>query len=201
MTLTADNPPAASAREQILLAARNRFRYYGYSKTTMAEIADDAGMSAANLYRYFPGKLDIGTACARSCISDALDALGGVVRQPGISAEDRLEAFVLAMLAGTQALIADNPRINELVETIASERQDIVHWKNDRLKSYIAEILAMGNESGEFTVEDIATTATAVYNAVALFSFPLVAGLYPREVFEQMARDVVHLLVKGLRKR
>jgi hypothetical protein len=33
----------------ILQAAVNRFSEYGYNKTTMTEIADDAGMSAANM--------------------------------------------------------------------------------------------------------------------------------------------------------
>lgn len=35
----------------ILKAAVNRFREYGYNKTTMAEIAKDIGMSTANIYR------------------------------------------------------------------------------------------------------------------------------------------------------
>ena len=39
--------------EIILAAAVNRFSNYGYNKTTMAEIAEDAGMSAANIYRYY----------------------------------------------------------------------------------------------------------------------------------------------------
>ncbi|NOQ82264.1 MAG: TetR family transcriptional regulator, partial [Methylophaga sp.] len=37
-------------RSQILSATEIRFSQYGYNKTTMAEIAKDCGMSAANLY-------------------------------------------------------------------------------------------------------------------------------------------------------
>ena len=43
----------------ILDAAEARLLHFGYNKTTMAEIAEDAGMSAANLYRYFKNKQEI----------------------------------------------------------------------------------------------------------------------------------------------
>lgn len=43
-------------REKILEAAHNRFLHFGYSKTTMNEIAGDLSMSKALLYYYFPDK-------------------------------------------------------------------------------------------------------------------------------------------------
>ena len=39
--------------EQIIAAAEKRFFYYGFGKTTMAEIASDCDMSPANIYRFF----------------------------------------------------------------------------------------------------------------------------------------------------
>ena len=50
---------ALDVRSQIIEAANARFKHYGYGKTTMAEIAADSGMSAANLYRYFKNKQEI----------------------------------------------------------------------------------------------------------------------------------------------
>src|SRR5215469_11407699 len=43
-------------KEKILDAAYARFLHYGYSKTTMNEIAGDLSMSKALLYYYFPDK-------------------------------------------------------------------------------------------------------------------------------------------------
>ena len=48
-----------SIKSQIVAAAKKRFTHFGYGKTTMAEVAADCGMSPGNLYRFFPGKLDI----------------------------------------------------------------------------------------------------------------------------------------------
>jgi AcrR family transcriptional regulator len=46
-------------KEKILEAAYNRFLHYGYSKTTMNEIAGDLSMSKALLYYYFPDKSSV----------------------------------------------------------------------------------------------------------------------------------------------
>ena len=40
-------------KAEILTVAQERFRNFGYGKTTMAEIDYDVHMSASNLYRYF----------------------------------------------------------------------------------------------------------------------------------------------------
>jgi hypothetical protein len=55
--------------QKILDAAKRRFMHYGYSKTTMAELAVDCDMSPGNLYRYFAGKLDIAEAICREAAS------------------------------------------------------------------------------------------------------------------------------------
>jgi len=46
-------------REKILEAAYQRFLHFGYSKTTMNEIAGDLSMSKALLYYYFPDKSEL----------------------------------------------------------------------------------------------------------------------------------------------
>lgn len=51
-------------RDVILRAARKCFVQHGFHATGMAEICVAAGMSAGNLYRYFPNKAAIITAIA-----------------------------------------------------------------------------------------------------------------------------------------
>ena len=80
--------------EQILNAAENRFRTYGFGKTTMAEIAGDIGMSTANLYRYYENKLAIGSAMAERCFCERKGVLTEIVNrlkeQKSIHFEDKL---------------------------------------------------------------------------------------------------------------
>ncbi len=49
-------PADAERRERILEAAERAFVRQGFHATTMQHVADELGMSAGNLYRYFPSK-------------------------------------------------------------------------------------------------------------------------------------------------
>ncbi len=191
----------AEVRKQILDAAEARFRVYGYRKTTMAEIAEDVDMSAANLYRYFEDKQDLAAACAGRCMGGRAELLREVVKRPGLPAAERLECFVLTMLRYTHDLAHNQKKINELVEIVASERPDTVREKNRAEQALIAEILAQGNASREFDVLDVIVTAKSVHSALVLFFVPIFMPLYALGELENTARGVVALLVRGLARR
>ena len=46
----------AEKRQRILEAAEHAFVRHGFHATTMQHVAEEIGMSAGNLYRYFPSK-------------------------------------------------------------------------------------------------------------------------------------------------
>lgn len=62
-------------KEKILEAAHHRFLHFGYSKTTMNEIAGDLSMSKALLYYYFPDKSQLYIAVMRKVADDYLKTL------------------------------------------------------------------------------------------------------------------------------
>ena len=62
-------------REKILDAAYRRFLHFGYSKTTMNEIAGDLSMSKALLYYYFPDKSQLYIAVMQNVADDYLKIL------------------------------------------------------------------------------------------------------------------------------
>ncbi|MDH4230032.1 MAG: TetR/AcrR family transcriptional regulator [Nitrospirota bacterium] len=193
----------SDTRSRILEAATARFRQYGFGKTTMAEIADDCGMSAANLYRYFENKQAIGTAIACGCVDEMMDRLRRVARGQG-SAADRLERFLLTALSVMYDNRSTQPRMAELIENLVNGQGEMLHEVKIRpMASLLAEILADGAKTGEFAVDDVVQTAQTVLAATVAFHAPFIvmAGVFTREQMEQMARDVARLLVKGLKTR
>lgn len=190
-----------AVRQQILDAALVRFTNYGFGKTTMAEIASDTSMSAANLYRYFKNKHDIASACAQRCMGEQADLLRDITRNNNLSASEKLELFIVEILRYTYDTSQNQPKISELVETIVTERPDVVHNKLKSMHSLIAEILVEGNSRGEFDVEDVMAMAETVHAATKVFQVPIFMGLHEYSHFEQMAKDVSKLLLNGLNKR
>ena len=86
-------------------------------------------------------------------------------------------------------------------ENITRERLDLVHAKIDAVANLIGELLAYGNTTGEFAVEDVPATAAHVHAALVVFEVPIFSHLYPLDYFEQAARGVAALLVRGLGAR
>jgi AcrR family transcriptional regulator len=68
-------------REKILEAAYQRFLHYGYSKTTMNEIAGDLSLSKALLYYYFPDKSQLYIAVMRKLAGEYIQNLENELSQ------------------------------------------------------------------------------------------------------------------------
>jgi len=188
-------------RQKIIEAARARFNHYGYNKTTMAEIANDTGMSAANLYRYFKSKQDISATCASKHMAERIELMRNAVRKPNLNAVERLHCYVLTTLHYFYEVASENRKINESIEVLMNERPELIQQKIETEISLLAEILAFGNETGEFNVEDVIATAKTVHVTLILFQVPMFMNLYSLEQFEKMAIAVVQLLADGLAKK
>jgi len=191
----------AETAQRILDAATERFVQFGYNKTTMAEIAQSCDMSAANLYRYFQNKLDIGANLAGNCLSSKLAQLSEVVQQQDRPAGERLQALVLRSLEYTYGEWSGNPRMNEMVTAICAERHDIVKQYKAGEHALLVTLLESGIQRGEFSVPDVDDAASAIATATSIFNLPTMMPMYPLEVFREKANSVVRLLLNGLLKR
>ena len=188
-------------QRRILHAAEERFQQYGYNKTTMAEIARDCDMSAANLYRYFENKLAIGATLACNCLNKDIDNLKNIVLDKQLSPVDKVEKYVLATLDFTHRQWSETPRLNEMVTAICHERTDIVDQHVQNKQALLITLLREGNQQGSFEVADPEVTAEAILTATTLFDVPLLMPLFSREAFERKAKNLTELLLNGLLRK
>ena len=192
-------PTAEEIKSLILDKAVDRFIRYGFGKTTMVEIAKDCGMSAGNLYRYFESKFDIGVGVAQLYICKAEQILRDVLKRPGLSPSQRLEAFVLEKLRFMHSQIIEQPNVQDLVDFILDDRWDLVERHRDVQNSLMSEILSEGNRTGEFKVSDVVHTANAIYALTTKFRLPHFIKNVTLEGLEQEAKAGVDLMIKGLK--
>jgi len=182
-------------------AARKRFSRYGYAKTTMAEIAADCGMSPGNLYRFFPGKLDIAEAHARDEENTRLAELSRIARAPSSSARQRLFDFFASELHSTFKKFAEDPEGVEIARILAQGRPAIGDERVAAERAMIAEILTDGTRAGEFSVRDANYTAEMIHSATLKFRFPQRWTRAPLDVLERELDGVLKLLMEGLAPR
>ena len=187
-----------TVRGNILAAAKKRFVHYGYAKTTMAEIASDCNMSPGNLYRYFPGKLDIAEAICTEAGEYAIAKLRDAMRRPGRTAKERLRDFLFADMQLTYDQLEFDKQVFEMARVVSSERPQFANRILALNRALLSEILAAGNASSEFVIEDVVFTAEMLQSATMKFRYPQMHSKLSYENLQRELDGVLHLLLNGL---
>jgi AcrR family transcriptional regulator len=190
----------ASFRGQILDAARAQLRRFGEAKTNVVDIARALGTSHTTIYRHFRSKAEIFDAVVTEAMRDEEEAARRFVAVDGPAAE-RLEAMVLALHARKRERFAGDPEVYQLYRRIVEERPDIIAAYARAMTALIAEIIADGVKRREFKVDDVATAAGVVRDAVTVFVHPahVAAAVKAGLPTEAMAKNVIRSLVAAFR--
>ena len=188
-----------TVHQQILDAAKKRFSHFGYAKTTMAEVAADCSMSPGNLYRFFPGKLDIAEAIATVDHQVYLEDMRKLLVAPGKSAGERLRDYFFEEMRHTYHMLEENPRIQEIAGVIARERPQYANWMRASARKLLVELFDEAERSGEFRPGDKEYTAEMIQAATLKFRYPQLWTKLTLPKLERELDGVMKLLVDGLR--
>lgn len=168
-------------RARILEEAERLFRLYGYSKTTVSDIAAACDMSSSNVYRFFPSKSAVNDAICDRIISKSEQRLFAIARQP-ISASERIGALIAELHRNTMETMLDQKKVSEMVITAMHERWHAIEAHIDRVNGVFAHIIGEGVASGEFRAQDPLRAAECARTAIASLWHPvMVAQCFSRE--------------------
>ena len=79
-TLVHENP-----RDRLLAAAETRFRRFGYKRTTIEDVATEAGTGKGSVYLHFDSKRDVYMAVVERSLDRFIDGAERLVARPGTS--------------------------------------------------------------------------------------------------------------------
>lgn len=187
-----------ATRAKILEAARDRFLHYGYSKTTMSEVARDCEMSAGNIYRFFGSKLDIAEAMAAKFNGENYAKFKAIANKK-TPAPDRLYEFFSFALEQTYEAIDAEAKILEIAEILRSERPDffVAHLASERV--FIETILNDGIEAGVFRkLAEPLVCAEMIQAALMKFRFPQAYSQLKLDKLRYELMGVMSLILAGL---
>jgi AcrR family transcriptional regulator len=188
--------------EQILRAASDRIKHFGYAKTTMAEIAADLRMSAGNLYRFFASKLDIAEALARDQRGKELEELEAIVQRSDIGAREKLALALKSGVGWMQTLVREQPRVVEIADIIARERPQFIMQRLAEERFYLCQILEEGIRTGEFDKPDnIDFLAQCLQASMAKFRMPAMVANNDLCDQNKELEGLLDLLMRGLNRR
>jgi AcrR family transcriptional regulator len=151
---------------RILDAAERLFRHYGYSKTTVADIARDLGMSPANVYRFFASKVDIHQAICGRMLAASYQQAYDICHLP-VSASERLGHFVRGQYQMTLETMLDQEKVHEMVIVAIERDWHVIEKHVDSIHALIADVIREGIADGEFLDQD-ADVASRCFGAATI---------------------------------
>lgn len=164
-------PADHKRRQQILQAADEHFRLYGYRKTTLADIAKSIGLSTPYIYKFFDSKQAIGEAMCWHCLSAALAQIEESIAKTSSPVEKLRRIFTgLELVAGQ---LGEQPKIHELVLASFEGNWESVRRFKESIFRMVQQVVLQGRKSGEFERKTpLEETSRAIARMMELFYHP-----------------------------
>jgi len=195
---TIQHSPGDQLSGKIVAAARARFQRYGYAKTSMQEIATDCGMSAANLYRYYDGKLAIGLTVARAEQAALFAACDRAVAAAGAGGPARLVALFHALIDGSRHQLKSARPLFELSLIVSRARPEYRRQFLQEIETRIVAALGGETRAAAGAAVSLASCSRLILIASAPFVLPWMMQNEPFGDPRPQVGPLIRCLISGM---
>lgn len=141
-------------RDAILEAAFRLFSEHGYNDTSLPAVAREAGISTANVYRYFNSKLDLLFTLYEPWMTERLDKLEVALKKIK-SPTERVERLLMALWRDLPR--EDNGFTNNLIQALSTGRGEnysprLREQIQARVGHWIADALGLTSKESQIVV-------------------------------------------------
>jgi AcrR family transcriptional regulator len=175
---------------KIVEAAAQRFRYYGIGKTTMQEIAQDAGLAVGTLYLYFSNKDALVVACAEEFAARHRQQAEEILNSQ-LPPDEKLRAYVVARFRQSEDTRTSSRHAAEITRAVLRVKPDRVREEGQMMLAVISQIQSEGAAAGLFRFNDPERDAKVFLYSLVGF-FPNALSEPPVAPLEADLLDVIH---------
>lgn len=202
MALRPAVPPKPTTDVVILAIAADHIRRFGVERTTVTRIAKEAGMSHANVYRYYPSKAALVEEITAEWLKPLETDLRSIADAPD-PAFDKLERIIFAVHRAYRDKLENDPNIFALLVDATAKGISVARKHRNRIELEIQRTLEEGAGGGIFEVKDQKKALSLVCDALHKFIHPCALSLdatVGRGVLEDRAGLVAALVIAALAK-
>jgi AcrR family transcriptional regulator len=160
---------SAETRERILVAAIQRFSKFGYRRTSINDVADEAGLARATVYLYWKKKEDLFVAGLERFNSHSRDLAETAAAKKG-SAAERICAAVVAQYGATSDIVHGTASGHELFQANLDLGAAVVEECLQHGERLIARLLQQGIRDGEFDLHRSSARPADVARIIVSFA-------------------------------
>jgi AcrR family transcriptional regulator len=197
------NPPRGDAearRALILDAALQMFGQYGYRRTSMDDIAGEAGIAKGTIYLSFASKEEVFQALSQRLAQRMLAGAEAAMHRPGTTA-DKLAAMSAAWFGAYAETIRRSPHAAELLDAKHRLSANLVSDAASRYKRLVRDVLAEAAASGELDLEPAGLTADTAAELLIASARGLESSAASPAAYRRYLGALVRVMVAGLSSR
>lgn len=196
----ARNAQPEPTEARILRIAAEHVRKYGLERTTIVSIAAEAGMSHANVYRYFPSKDLLVDALTDAWLKPLEAGLHEIADAPD-PADDKLERILSAIHRAYRDKVESD--LNHFAIFVGSVEagQALARRHRSRVQTEIQRVLEEGMGGGVFRPSDLRRATSLVFDGLHRFIHPVAVKLdreAPREQIDSRFERVTRVILRAL---
>jgi AcrR family transcriptional regulator len=190
-------PADHNVRDQIVEAAEEHFRRYGYEKTTVSDLAKAIGFSKAYIYKFFDSKQAIGEAICSKTLSAIIVAVEEAVGGAN-TATDKLRRMFKSLADTSVGLFFNERKLYDIAASSAGEGWPSARAYAQRIRDILMDIVRQGREAGEFERKTpLDETVHAIYLVLLPYANPLLLQHNLDQVEDAPAR-LANLVLRSL---
>ncbi|MEO0456875.1 MAG: helix-turn-helix domain-containing protein [Cyanobacteria bacterium P01_A01_bin.114] len=158
-------------RQAIIVAAQKRLARHGVKKTTMQEIAKDAGIAVGTLYLYFKNKNEILIATANTYTQQHLLDADKILRA-NMPADQKLKAYLLNRFRAVQEIHLSGSHAAELARTVMALQPELKAAEDLSVTNNVQSILQEGIREKLFEIKKLDRDLQVFLCSIGIF-FPI----------------------------
>lgn len=164
-------PQREPSENRILTVASEHLRRFGLKRFTVVAVAEEAGMTHANVYRYFPSRVALVDAVVDLWLKATERRLADIVDGPD-PADDKLERLIMALAKANRDLLAEEPHLFAALSQAVAKRHAISRRNRTRVRALFERVVDEGIATGVFEPRDRDRAIAFVIDATHRFIHP-----------------------------
>src|SRR5437879_7672052 len=156
-------------RERILVAAIQRFSKFGYRRTSINDVAEEAGLARATVYLYWRKKEDLFVAGLERFNVHSRNLAETAAAKKG-SAAERMHAMVMAQYGATSDIVHGTASGHELFEANLQLGGTVVEECLAHGEEILTRLLHQGIRDGEFDLHRSSARPADVARIIVTFA-------------------------------
>jgi AcrR family transcriptional regulator len=186
-------------RAQIIFSARKLFKRFGVKKTTMRDIATEAGLAVGTLYLYFANRDEVVLACAQAFEEAHLESARLAVGKTGPPAE-RLKDYILSRFRAAAETRTSESHVAEIARAVFRVRPTRMEDESKIMQDTILELFAQGVRDGSLHITAPERDMMVFLYSIAWF-FPIEKSEFQPEPQESTLASIIDWFIAAWSKR